>query len=140
MKKTLYLLTFLIAVVGKSQEMTVFYKEKRKADYYKLRSHVFKKRLDQQDLDLIKDKAKEHSDELEKYEYASVLRIDDTKSIYYPLEKQFNDTIIVLFHMEKMGNRHLLVGKLQRRNIKLFISIKIRNKKQVLSTRMEKNI
>ncbi|WP_299899613.1 GLPGLI family protein [uncultured Aquimarina sp.] len=93
MKKILFLSIFLIAIGGKSQEMTVFYKEERKSDYYQLRTYVFEKRMSKQDLQLINDKAKDHSDELVNYGYASVLRIDHEKSIYYPLERQFNDTI-----------------------------------------------
>lgn len=93
MKKIFFLLIFLITVVGKSQEMTVFYKEERKSDYYQLRTYVFEKGMSKQDLELIRDKAKDHSDQLANYGYASVLRIDHEKSIYYPLERQFNDTI-----------------------------------------------
>ncbi|WP_378184048.1 GLPGLI family protein [Aquimarina sp. SS2-1] len=93
MKKRYLLVTFMCFSMTNAQEMSVFYKEERKADYHQLRSYVFAKTTKEEDLALIKDKARDHSKELAKYEYQSALRISNNKSIYYPLERQYNDTI-----------------------------------------------
>ncbi|MBW1295933.1 GLPGLI family protein [Aquimarina litoralis] len=131
MKKILFLLPLFITIAGYSQELTVFYKEQRKADYYKLRSYVFEKGMDKQDLDLIKDKAKDHSEELEKYGYASVLRIDDKKSIYYPLKKQFNDTINSTVSYGKDGKQTFISRETSEKEYKIvYID---QNKKQKTS-------
>ncbi|GAA0729131.1 hypothetical protein GCM10009430_38940 [Aquimarina litoralis] len=119
MKKVFFLSIILITIGGKSQEMTVFYKEQRRADYYQLRSFVFERGMDKQDLDLIKDKAKDHREELSHYGYTSVLRIDHKKSIYYPLERQFNDTINSIVSYGKDGEQTFISRETSEKKYKI---------------------
>jgi len=83
----------IISFSVKAQEMTVVYKENRKANYHQLRSPEKFIRLTEQERTLIKDKARIHREELSTYEYISILRVDGNKSIHYPKEKIINDTV-----------------------------------------------
>ncbi len=93
--RTFIILCFLLITTWgvKSQEITVFYKEKRKANYHKLRSYEGEYGKTKEDIELIKEKAKTHEKELSEYRYTSVLRIEGVRSLYYPQENIYNDTI-----------------------------------------------
>jgi len=93
MKVTLLILAVLCSPLVRAQEITVFYKEKRKADFHQLRSYVWKRRVSDEELALIEEKAKDHTEDLSSYTYTSVLRIDKNKAIHYPQIEITNDTI-----------------------------------------------
>ncbi|WP_158597714.1 GLPGLI family protein [Aquimarina sp. AD10] len=85
----------LMSFVGVGQEITVFYKEKRKSDYQKLRHSQYRiKAIGGEELStLMQEKAKEHEKEFSLFKYISVLRIKGQKSIHYPQKKIWDDTI-----------------------------------------------
>ncbi|MBQ4804230.1 GLPGLI family protein [Aquimarina sp. MMG015] len=131
MKITLLLSIFLFMCVRNyAQEFTVFYNEVRKANYRQLRSSM----LDiiprtEDDMSLIRDKAKDHSNELKRYEYNSVLRIDGSKSIYYPIERQYNDTINNSVTYGKGGKRVFISRETSEKEYKVVYINKRKKKK-----------
>ena len=93
------LILAVFSYVIHAQEFTVFYKENKKAKYHQLVSSA-RHGSTKEELAMIHD-AINHGLELRKYQYESVLRIKDHKSLYYPLEKVTNDTI----------NSHVVYGE-----------------------------
>ncbi len=95
MKKVIALIVAMFALSAHAQEITVFYKEMRKADYHSLRSSEWEVEhyVEKEVRDLVRDKAKTHEKELSLFEYISVLRINGDTSIHYPQNEITNDTI-----------------------------------------------
>ncbi|WP_298546385.1 GLPGLI family protein [uncultured Aquimarina sp.] len=87
MKIKLLCIVFLISFSGKSQEMTVHYKEKRKSIYEWVNSFVSEKRLTKEEKEFINEKAENYRKKFSIYEYISVLKIDGSKSIHYSEEE-----------------------------------------------------
>jgi len=73
--------------VSYAQEVSVFYKEKRKAKYTRSVSYVNKKQLQK-----ITNGEKNHALQFSSFSYTSVLRIKGRRSIHYPIDMITNDT------------------------------------------------
>ncbi len=84
MKKYLILLVVMATMWTHAQEITVIYNENRKAIYSRLQSYIPPEQ---------RPSGKET--EFSTFEYKSILRIDNGKSIYYPQDEVTNDTLNV---------------------------------------------
>jgi len=93
MKVTLLILAVFLSSLVRAQEISVFYKEIRKADFHQLRTFISKSYVSKEEWSLIQEKAKDHKEDLSKYKFTSVLKIDSNKSIHYPQIEITNDTI-----------------------------------------------
>ncbi len=93
MKIKLLCIVFLISFSGKSQEMTVYYKEKRTAIYDYLHSFIYEKEFTKEEKEHINDKIENYRKEFSNYEYTSVLRVNGSKSINYT-EEEISDITI----------------------------------------------
>ncbi len=90
MRRIVFLIVAMSTLLSRAQQITVIYKEKRKANYSSLRSHV-----GEDELELITGGKPDKESEFSVFEYKSVLRIDNHSSLYYPQEEITNDTLMV---------------------------------------------
>ncbi|WP_281987556.1 hypothetical protein [Aquimarina aggregata] len=67
MKIKLLCIVFLISFSGKSQEMTVYYKEKRTAIYDYLHSFIYEKEFTKEEKEHINDKIENYRKEFSNY-------------------------------------------------------------------------
>ncbi|MBQ4822386.1 GLPGLI family protein [Aquimarina sp. MMG016] len=130
MKIILLSIFVMISFVAKSQELTVFYKEERRAHYSQLRSSVHKRFTSEEDLALIKDKAKVQGNQFAWFEFTSVLRIDKNKSIYYPQEEISNDTVNSAVSYGKEGEKLFISREISEREHSI-VYINIQSKKKI---------